>query len=489
MKNPNSYQSAVVAADNRRADTQLDDLKEDGFLEMILEKSRPNVREEANKLHDALREDLKQMRHTVQNPKYYLEAYMEIDQADLPRCLVQIQSNKYRIDAVLRFSLGRRWQIDDKNGSLQEAALDQYIKLPDEYDQVLGDFIPTTFQHRGRGIVAAHHFDRGTNRTAADDWPVYRSRLLKRRGKPLLGYSTGLPTVDVALGGLQGLSFLGGGAGVGKTSFAMFMAVNALRKRKDLGVLFYSLDMPKTVLLDRLLCLEAEIDYADLVGNTAGTATQAKIDAAEQCLLTDVLPRLRIVEELEVKENEPVWRCIVDDIERLMSCPDIEEVLTIVDYFQLIPVPANVNGGLDADSYRIQVLQRVQIWTAHERAASRLAGPGNLRGAERRVGPKRTFLGRSDGQRRLGYAAESVLLLETPNDGPEGKVVPVRLKIEKGRDGAVRSKIDLLFEHARYRFREAPVAKGGKKAGKATKGTVTKKADEEKIDPFAGKEK
>jgi len=50
---------------------------------------------------------------------------------------------------------------------------------------------------------------------------------------------------------------LGGDKGVGKTSLALQAILAALGHQKDLGAVIYSLDMPKTRIYQRLLCLEA----------------------------------------------------------------------------------------------------------------------------------------------------------------------------------------------------------------------------------------
>ena len=70
-----------------------------------------------------------------------------------------------------------RWNIDDSEGRILGAAWDAYLNHPDEYDQILGDFIPAKFRDKLRAQVSENRFDRNTNLTAADDWPVYRSRL------------------------------------------------------------------------------------------------------------------------------------------------------------------------------------------------------------------------------------------------------------------------------------------------------------------------
>ena len=66
----------------------------------------------------------------------------------------------------------------------------------------------------------------------------------------------------------------------------------------------------------------------------------------------------------------------------------------------------------------------------------------------------------------MSYGADAVLLME---EGPEpvnvgGGVVPVTVRIDKGRDGVRRGDVQLLFEHRLSRFRE-PAAGGALRNG------------------------
>jgi hypothetical protein len=466
----------------------LADLLAGGWVDQVLDRSRQKDRWKANELYQKLKQDAELMRKAANSPDYYLTWHGTLPPQDIPGWIVGMQTNQYRSDPVLRFCLGQRWHIEDKDGDLRSAALRQYQKQPNEYDQVLGDFIPADFRQEGHSIFAETCFDAGTNGTAADDWPVYRARLRRRRGQPLLGLSTGLPSLDLALRGLRGLTFLGGGTGVGKSTLGLFLAAHALRKHPDLGVLFYSLDMPKTVLYDRLLSQEAGVEYGDLMADTAAPGNEERLDAAERRLRSEVLPRLRIVEHLSVPKESTLSWVMIADLNEFLELGTVTEVLIVVDYFQLLPVPDKITGGLDADFYRVRSLQQVQEGS---RTNANPVGFPILAISEVRKGESgRTEIGVGDlmGSSRLGYSAESVLLLESPRDKIEGPVVPLHLKVAKGRDGAVRTQIDLLFEHTRSRFREAPPRRSPKQGGKPRKEPSTQKPDQEKIDPLAGLE-
>jgi DnaB-like helicase C terminal domain len=459
------------------------DLQAGGFLDQVLERSK-RIGGTTGKLRDELVAAVKKMRGLLGSPQFALG--FEPTPGELPMWLTVHESTRFKTDTVLRLCMSHRWRHEDKRAWLYDAALKEYQMLVDEYDQVLGDLIPADFREKGHLIHADIRFNSGMNLTAAEDWAVYYRHLTKRRKEPMVGVSTGLPSLDSSLRGLHGLTFLGGGTGVGKSTLALFIAANALRKDPELAVLFYSLDMPKTVLYDRLVCQEAGIEYVELLTNTTPGFLEQFKETGDR-LLADVLPRLRIAEQLVVPKDKTLVRVIQEDINQLLEAVPCVQVLIIVDYFQLLPVPPQASDALDADFHRVRSLQQIQEWT---RTNEDPIGYPILAISEVRKGESgRTEISVSDlmGSARLGYSAEAVLLLDS-KENAEGPVVPVQLRVAKGRDGAVRSQIDLLFEHTKSRFREAPEARGKKQGGKSKKETPGQKTEPTNIDPFAGME-
>ena len=120
----------------------------------------------------------------------------------------------------------------------------------------------------------------------------------RRRSLPLPGLRTGIASLDRALGGLRGLTLLGGRAGVGKSAFALYAGVEALRQDPDLAVLVVSLDMPRTVLYDRLRCSEAGLDFAAFSAPSPGAGPLAALAAADGRLRQQILKRLSVVESV-----------------------------------------------------------------------------------------------------------------------------------------------------------------------------------------------
>lgn len=76
------------------------------------------------------------------------------------------------------------------------------------------------------------------------------------------GMSSGFPTLDRVIFGLMpsSLILIAARPGMGKTSFAMNIAVNAARINRDKKVAVFSLEMSRTQLVERMLSCEGKID-------------------------------------------------------------------------------------------------------------------------------------------------------------------------------------------------------------------------------------
>jgi hypothetical protein len=389
--------------------------------------------------------------------------------------VVLIETEAGSTDPVLLYTLACHAQGGEVSSSRRDRAWQPYLQQPDAYDAVLGDDLPADFRNEARDHLTQQNYERGASPTAVGDWATYQSRLRTRQQLP--GISTGLPGLDGALGGLRGLTFLGGGTGLGKTTLALAMAGAALRASPDLGVLFYSLDMPKDALYGRLLCAEAGITYADLTDPDPSEETRRRLHEAGERLGRDVLPRLRIVERRQVRQEGGFT---AEDLLRhrgslLQEAHDARRALVVVDYFGYMDVPAKKGSPLEEDHRRIDVLKDALAYT---RTADSPLGDSFLVIAEvRKPGEAgRTGLTLDDllGSCRLGYAPDAILLLEA--EGPAvGEEVPLVLQVAKGRDGTARGRISLTFEYLRYRFRErsgAPAKGKAVVAGKAPGGNT-----------------
>jgi replicative DNA helicase len=467
----------------------LGDVDPGGLLDIVLERAKqaavgPAGSEIRGRLHATLGH-LRDAAKEARSGRELREDYQTT--TNVPAYVINAAAKKYNSDHVLIYSLSCHWCVKDWDDRRRSRAWDEYQKHPEEYDQLLGDFLPADFREEAWAHISQQRFGSGTNPTALQDWPVYSRRLEKRREKELLGVSTGLPKVDSSLHGLRGLTYLGSGPGVGKTCLALFMAVNALRRHPRLGVLFYTLDMAKTVVLDRLFCQVAGVDYADLVGGTDDHQIQERLKAAETELNSDILPRLRLVERLEVKQTYTLCDMIIQDWNLLISA-GCWPVLVIADYFQLLPVATKGASAIDADFERVRTLQQAQENSRSDNAPDGFPIVAITEVRKGDSGRTEISIGGLMGSARLGYSADNVLVLEAVDPSSSAKEVGVRLHILKSRDGTVRGSIDLVFEHTKSRFREV-TARPARKTGAKSQGEAqADEADQPAVDPFAGLE-
>ena len=162
-----------------------------------------------------------------------------------------------------------------------------------------------------------------------------QSAEMANRGDILQGVPTGFKDVDQLFNGLRGgqLLILAARPGVGKSSFALNLAVNAAKM--DSRVAFFSLEMASVEITKRLLSAEAGISLSVLnSGRIDDNAWAPLFDASERLsnidLYLDDSPGLSLV-ELRTKAR------------RMMR--DASNGLIIVDYLQLmtpvIPHPNN----------------------------------------------------------------------------------------------------------------------------------------------------
>jgi hypothetical protein len=390
-------------------------------------------------------------------------------------------------DAVLRYSVASYLNSDKCCTGLYAKAVQQYAKGTDAYDRLLGDLIPSEISAEGRALAERRAYFQGKNATAAEDWQSYWQGRQRRR-EQAFSLSTGLVSLDASLGGLRGITFLGGQTGVGKTTLALTMAMAALRLCSDVGVLFYSLDMPKTTVYDRLLCSESGLSYKAILAKEIPAETQEHLRAASDRLRQTVLDRLRVIERTAFEEQtDSVATILYRHRNELVEATGVRSVLFVIDYFQLLNVSTELSSGVDADYERIDDIQEVQRATCT--SYNPQGDPFLIISELRKPDGNRSTLTISDllGSARLGYAADSALLMEPAGDPTNPDAVPVTLRIAKGRDGMQRQDLALSFEHTRSRFTERQ-DDGGKSAKNRVQQQKRASTLAPSIDPLAGSE-
>ncbi|MCH4083181.1 MAG: replicative DNA helicase [Coriobacteriaceae bacterium] len=158
----------------------------------------------------------------------------------------------------------------------------------------------------------------------------------------MIGVSTGYPGIDASLQGLRPgqMVVVGARPGVGKTSFALNLAVNAAAA--GASVAFFSLEMSKAEIAQRLLSAQAKIPLSAIRGGNIKddqwpTILDATRDLSQLDIMIDDTPGTTVT-EIRAKAR------------RMLK--DKPKGMVMVDYLQLLSPPA---GGHRADSRATEV--------------------------------------------------------------------------------------------------------------------------------------
>lgn len=388
--------------------------------------------------------------------------------------LKYLERNGKEHDEVFVYCIAIHHGLTEYAAKTEPVARMAYNKAPNEYDLVFGDCIPSSFKSRARKESQIALYDNDENPHCVADLDIYLERLSQRAKESVQGVATGIARLDNATKGLHGVSFVAGVPGQGKSTFCLQIALAWLRSSTNSGVLYYSADMPKSTIYDRVLCNLLDIEYEQLLSTDESASVREKLQTGGYL---GELSRLRVLERWPVREDGnkcDICEGLIQEHNKLVRSAKANFLLVIIDYFQLLGVPASVTPT-EADQYRLRELLKYQAWT---RAQWNPLGVTILAISEVRKGETgRTELAVADlmGSSRLGYSAETVLLLEPGKSN--GNQARVDVNIAKCRDGGRRVRVPLVFDFARYRFSEF-------KAEPRTKGSRAKNTPA--VDPLGG---
>lgn len=261
-----------------------------------------------------------------------------------------------------------------------------------------------------------------------------------KSGKQYRGIPTGFTDLDNKLAGLQpaNLIILAARPGLGKTTLALNIALHvALNEKMPVG--FFSLEMSKEELVDRLLVAHADIDAwrlktGRLSDEDYTKLTEAMGELSEVPLYIDDTPGISIV-EMRTKAR------------KLKVEKGLE--LVVVDYLQLADAGRRFDSRVQEVSFVSQGLKNL----ARELKIPVLALSQLSRAVEQR-GRKKPQLSDLRESGALEQDADVVLFLYTEEDSEdlleENKRL-VKLSIAKHRNGPV-GEIELMFRGDRIRF-------------------------------------
>ncbi|GHG81642.1 replicative DNA helicase [Comamonas sp. JC664] len=274
---------------------------------------------------------------------------------------------------------------------------------------------------------------------------------MKAAATGITGLSTGYIDLDNQLTGLHAgeLIILAARPGIGKTSFAMNIAVHAaLKENKAVGI--FSLEMPADQLLMRLLASTARVDMKKLRGGRLTPHDEEKFQEMAGALY-----------------NAPIY---IDDSgglspfdlrakARRVKQRDPRLSLIVIDYLQLM----HQKGKVESRQLEVAEISRALKQLAKELEVPIIALSQLSRKVEDRKDGKPLLSDlRESGS--IEQDADVVMFIhrETAEEGPDGQpsqqsntVIPVELIVAKQRNGPIGS-IDLVFlaEYTRFESRQ-----------------------------------
>lgn len=259
----------------------------------------------------------------------------------------------------------------------------------------------------------------------------------RRTGKPW-GPVTGLARLDAEFSGAlpSGLHVIHGGPGVGKTALGLQIAATS-----GVPSLYVTAEMDPVELLRRHTARASQTFLGRLKSGEMppSEVLQKARQAAAQA------PNLAILDAT----TAPAPPALLFEIAEVVrgDSPDLLIVLDSVHSWAAGP-----GAGAEASEYELLA----GAVTALRALASRLKCPLLAIAERNRAGMKEGGLHAAAGGRGFEYKGESVWSLEADQDAGAGTgEVPVTLTLAKNRHGSRGAKVELLFNGALQRFREA----------------------------------
>ncbi|MCH7641207.1 replicative DNA helicase [Patescibacteria group bacterium] len=322
---------------------------------------------------------------------------------------------------------------------LVDLSLDEGLAADELLDKAESEVFSITQKHLKRAFMPvkdalAESFDR------LDE--------LHKMAEGLRGVPTGFKDIDDTLAGLQrsNLIILAARPGIGKTSLALNIAQN-LAVKNNLPVGFFSLEMSREELVDRLLVAQADIDAwrlktGKLSEDDFTSLSNAMGELAEAPLFIDDTPALSVL-EMRTKAR------------RLQVENGVE--LIIVDYLQLARA-RQLENRVQEVSEITQGLKNL----ARELKIPVLAVSQLNRAVEQRGGVKRPQLADLRESGSIEQDADVVMFLWRED---EEDLENVELTVAKHRNGQLRS-IKLRFRGDRISFYGRETKREGTEVGK-----------------------
>jgi KaiC/GvpD/RAD55 family RecA-like ATPase len=318
-------------------------------------------------------------------------------------------------------------------------------------------------------------------------------RLAKYRGQEFLGLcQKTLSKLDDNLSGLRKFILLAAAPNIGKTALTIQLGIDTIKSNPEACLIYVSLEMTREDIFDRMRCHLTPMTHRKLYfgsvknNNDRGWYTNEEMHRLSKSLeeLRAIGNRILIIDE-ECCPNIDA-ETILSHVEDLKSRTNSKNVIVVIDYLQVLPIPesiaARLHGDNDADRYRISQMKKLRNALGNDPliVISEARKPS---GTDKWATSMADILGSS----RIAYGIDAGLLLNPLSDGElaayikDKKTTPtptqkressddgahirsalaeqgislVNLTIDKGRDGMQKGTILLTYYFNENRFEEA----------------------------------
>ena len=260
----------------------------------------------------------------------------------------------------------------------------------------------------------------------------------------ITGVTTGYSCLDNFTNGLQptDLTIIGAASSMGKTSFALNVAYNAVRAKHPVAVFSYEMSAPQ--LLQRIISIESGVSLREL--------NQGAIDKEQLQLINKAIG---VIEDLPLKIDDckrTSLSYLTAKIRKYAINDNVQVVF--IDYLQLVSVQGKKNGTREQE---VSMVARTLKNLAKELNISVIALSQLNRGVSFRGNPKPTMSDlRESGE--IEQAADIVCLLFRPEyynipsleDGTDAAGL-AQIIFAKGRNIGV-GEINMSFDSSRTKF-------------------------------------
>lgn len=347
---------------------------------------------------------------------------------------------------------------------------DQDALISDQASQVLKKGNRQGLTEAGQILLDHLHVGSGSAEVQplAKDLPAIEEQLEQRHGKQYIGLiQKTIGKLDEYTLGLRGFMLLAAMPGTGKTNLGIQLGADIVRHNSDALFVFFSFEMSKSEITQRIISREANIPWRNLVlGDIEGSSN---LQAGNLLRFTE--KNRDAYNRAKTSLNKLGQRIVIMDISQLasVSFPQMRATIEhwkartktkrafiLFDYMQTIPVPQAILELDEISRHKYTIGELLKLQHASQDDAILVISEQSkaTMGTEEMKSVYGTVRGI--------YSPDIVFTLKTSkNDynpdtkNPDTVAVQADLSIVKGRDGVTRSYIPLDFYYQINSFSQA----------------------------------